>query len=200
MSTTLPTAADLDAVAAETAIKKATAAPIGEVLDIKELNADARRYLLLRDKEQAAKKAADAIKPRLLLAAERFGMVPDGAPKSRRIETRSFVVTRTVGSSTEVKDANVTELELTLAKARLSTLFPLLFERHVEYTLVDGADAALAEANLPKKAADAIRALYGRCFGHKTKTPSLDVVTTRVFKATAAKKAAKQSAKKAKAA
>ena len=187
-----PSAADLDAVEAEAAIKKATRLPSAEVLDIQALNAVCRRYLALRDKEAVAKKAAEALKPSLLLAAETFGMVPDGAPKSRRIETRSFVVTRTVGSITEVKDGNVTELELMLAKARLSALFPLLFERHVEYTLVDGADATLAEATLPKKAADAIRALYGRCFGHKTKTPSLDVVTTRVFKATAAKKAAKK--------
>ena len=50
-----PSAADLDAVEAEAAIKKATRLPSAEVLDIQALNAVCRRYLALRDKEAVAK-------------------------------------------------------------------------------------------------------------------------------------------------
>lgn len=169
--------------------------PKAEVLDVQAFERNCTRFLRFKNLEHNAKNKADALKAKIMTEVERFGLVPEQAPKSRRLESSRFVVTRTVGTSTEIDDSKATELELVLANARKSKFFPLLFERRVEYVQTKDAHKVIEQERWPKRHAERIKTLYALCFKSKQRTPSLDVETREAYDAAKAKAVAKAAKK-----
>jgi phage terminase small subunit len=147
---------------------------------------------------EEAKTKADTAKALVMNAVQEFGRVPTNAEASRRFEGAEWCGTVTAATTIEILDDNVTELELLLSQAKLSKVFPLMFSRRVEYTMLKDAERVLPQTRLPKKFAERIQQLYSRCFVPRKKTPSLKVetiTTVREREEKAAKKAAKGGAK-----
>jgi hypothetical protein len=156
-------------------------------------------YISFRRDQEEAKQAADELKAIILADVERYGFVPTNAEKSRRIETPGFIATISTGTTIEINDSRVFDLELLLSRARCPKLFASLFTRRVEYSLAKTAAVAMQTTAWPKKHADEIRSLYGLCFTPKPKTPSLEVLSREEVaerERVAAEKAAAKSAKK----
>lgn len=165
-----------------------------DVFNVQKFEQDCADYKSKRKAEADAKTEADTIKARIMAEVKRFGLVPDNAPKSRRVSTRNFVCTLTTGTSVEVDDTSACELELLLSQARRSAKFPLLFSRRSEYSLEKGAAEVIEQERWPKKHAEQIRILFAKCFRPKTGTPSLSVETSEAV-AERERKAAAKAAK-----
>jgi hypothetical protein len=171
-------------------------------LDKHLLDADCANYLQWRILQEEAKQKADTIKARIQAAVDQHGYVPTNAEKSRRIECQNFIATITSSIGVEVNDAKVVELELVLAKARCSRMFPALFVRRVEYSLAPTYNTAIATTPWPKKHAEEIQRLAATSFRPVSRTPSLTVERREVVQEReriAAEKAARKAAKTAKA-
>lgn len=150
---------------------------------------------LVADEAETVAKAAKAL---VLDAVQKHGSVPKNAEASRRVEGADWCGTVTSGTSVEVNDSTVQELEITLSRAKRAEVFPLLFARRVEFNLVKGAETVLKQAKLPARWRDRIHQLYAQSFVVKGKTPSLKVepiAAVREREEKAAKKAAKTKAK-----
>ncbi len=181
----------------------APTSPSNKHLDVIQFEFNCRQYLHQRGLLEIAKTQCDALKPLIIADVERFGLVPTNAEKSRRIDGRDFVATLTTGDGIEVNDAAALELEILLSKARQSKVFPSLFTRRTEYSLVAGAGRIIEHTKWPKRWADEIRNLYGRCFTANKRTPILKVERRADVEARekeAAEKAAKRDTKVKKAA
>ncbi len=140
-----------------------------------------------------AKIASDQAKAVIIAAVQEHGHVPTNAEASRRIEGADWCATVTTPSTVEIHDANVTELELLLSRAKLPGVFGSLFSRRVEYTLLKGAERVLPQTVLPKKYSERIVALYAQCFVPKKKTPSLKVEAIEVVRVREEKAAKKKA-------
>lgn len=168
-------------------------------LDANEFDEICTNYVARQIAADEAKAAADEAKATILGYVEKHGHVPTNAEASRRVEGADWCATVTTASTVEIRDNVVTELELLLSKAKLPAVFPLLFSRRVEYSLVKGAERVLPASSLPKRYAERILGLYAQCFIPKKKTPSLRVEaieTVRQREEKAAKKAAKKGGAK----
>lgn len=137
----------------------------------------AGKYLALETKSAAAEAEAKRAKAEVMEAIQKYGLVPPNAEQSRRLSGALFVGTVTGGTTVEINDANVTELEIVLSRAKRSEVFPQLFARRVEYTLVKGAEHVVKQAKIPARWRDRVAQLYAQCFSVKGKTPSLKVET-----------------------
>jgi len=147
---------------------------------------------------QAMEQAA-ALKPGIQATIMKLGTVPDGAPKSIRVDTPSFICTATTGTSLEIEDETVLEFDLAMNAKPLREIFDQLFVRHVEYTLAPTAHQMMTHGKLPQSFEGMIRQFYSRCFSAKAKTPSLTVESKDAIKQkqlAAAKLAEEKAAKK----
>lgn len=168
-------------------------------LDANEFDRLCAMYVTEQTKANAAQTFADGIKADIIRYVEHRGHVPTNAEASRRVEGADWCATVTTPSTVEIRDDIVTELELVLSKAKQAKLFPSLFSRRVEYSLVKGAEHVLPAAPLPKRLRERILTLYAQCFIPKKKTPSLRVEPIAVVRDRedkAAKKAAKKAGRK----
>ncbi len=143
----------------------------------KEFDDLARQYVALEEKADAADAEARRMKALVMEAVQKHGLVPPHAEQSRRLCGGEYVGTVTGGTTVEINDATVQELEIVLSRAKRSEIFPLLFARRVEYTLVKGAEHVIKQAKIPKRWRDHAAQLYAQCFNVKGKTPSLKIET-----------------------
>lgn len=150
--------------------------------------------------EEAEKKASAAKAP-LLAAVQQHGYIPKGAEKTLRLEGVIYTADSTTGTTIEIVEAQVAELQLELSRARKPRVFGQLFERKVRHLLKKGA------ADLLKLAIGALAddkqahlvGIFSRCFSAESKSPTLSVQLCAVLmkkEADAAEKAAKKAAKK----
>ncbi|HEX4039046.1 MAG TPA: hypothetical protein VHX37_13380 [Acidobacteriaceae bacterium] len=156
--------------------------------------------LLLNEKKAAAEAAGEDLakaKSALIDQVQRFGYLPAGAEKSMRLDGNEFVATVTVGSTVEIVDRRVIELQLALSKAKKPRIFPQLFERRVKYSLSKGASELLQSsiAKLSDPVQKRLTQLFSLCFDVNSKSPSLSIESSSMVKAREAK-AAKKAAKK----
>jgi hypothetical protein len=162
-----------------TFIVNAAPAPAPEALRaamIHKLEADAREYNRLHTIEEEVKAGKAVLKPGIMLALKTYGAVPDGAPKTRRIETEGFVCDLTVGTTTEIDDVEVAFLDEMLSRSRrLRHLFSLMFRRRYEYTLEPTAQQTILYTKWPKEIREQVRNAYMRCISARTTAPSLSI-------------------------
>jgi len=128
----------------------------------------------------------------LLHLVQTWGAVPAGAEKSRRLNGRLAEITVTRSDSIAVNGERVETLKEALEANGYGDFFSKLFARQEpKYEIVNGAEAALKEVALPRRLAEKVMNLFGRCITVKPKKPSL-----KVSIADPAKPAKKSRAKK----
>jgi hypothetical protein len=120
-----------------------------------------------------------------------YGIVPPNAEKSRRLNGRFAELTVTKSDQLTLIDDRVDVLKEALEANGHSEIFDKLFTLHSKWEVVKGAAAALKTVQLPKRLAEKVMNLWGRCIDVKAKKPSLKVVM-----ADPAKPAKKRRAKK----
>ena len=165
--------------------------------DLVQLEKDCRAYRAHRAVQDEAKTAADTLQAKITAQVTQHGFVPTNAEKSRRLETTEFVATVTIGTSVDINDDKVTELELVMSQARVTKLFPQLFVRRVEYSLAATAAKVMESTRWPKRYAERITLLYALAFKTKPKAPGLSV-ESRAAVEERARQLAEKAAKKAK--
>ena len=157
-----------------------------------EIDLHAQAYLTMKQEAAAAADLVRDQEERLVALVTAFGTVPPNAEKSRRLNGRLAELTLTKSDTITVSTDRVETLRDALEANGHGDYFQKLFALQVKYEIVDGAESALKTEALPKRLAEKVLNLFGRCITVKAKKPSLKVVL-----ADPAKPAKKSRAKKA---
>ena len=113
---------------------------------------------------------------RLVALVQTWGVVPPNAEKSRRLNGRVAELTVTKSDTISVNTDRVETLRDALEANGHPEFFSKLFAAQIKYEIVDGAESALKNFALPKRLAEKVLNLFGRCIAVKPKKPSLKVV------------------------
>lgn len=148
-----------------------------------------------------AEQELSRVKGELLSAVQAFGYTPSHAEKTMRLEGHLYTASATVGTTVDINEAKVEELQSELSRIKRSRIFRGLFQRTIKYSLIkDGPDAfRLATAHLAADVQSRLHGIFTCCFKVNAKAPSLSVdliAALRAKEAEAAKKAARRAAKK----
>jgi len=159
---------------------------------------DSRKSLV----EEAQEKLSTA-KGDLMEAVQNQGYMPSHAPKTKRLEGVIYIADATTGSTLEIDEARVAELEAELSRKKLPKVFTDLFERTVKHSLRKDAAGTLklAIGGMSKDQQSRLLSLFSSCFDVNTKAPSLSVnlaSALREKEAAAAEKEAKKREREAK--
>jgi hypothetical protein len=152
-------------------------------------------YTVSQALKDSASDAFELRKKELQLFVDQFGYVPTGADKTTRCATERYQADIQRATPVEINDSRVEDFQTICRKARIASLFPFIFQRRVEYTLVPKADKVIETAPVPKKYALAFHSLYALCFTPKPKSPSLKVIDLTEEQAAQQKKAEEKAAK-----
>ena len=123
----------------------------------------------------AAKAVHETCKLGLIAVVEAHGNVPAGADKSKRVSGRRNEATITRGTTIEINEDGVAELERYLDDKQLPTLFHQLFATCTKHMLLKGAAELLPTVQIRKPEHDRISTLFGQCITAKPKAPALKV-------------------------
>jgi hypothetical protein len=157
----------------ETPAATAAARPTPERID--EL---AKRYHDAKLDKVSSTLAFEEIEDEAIRMVTDFGIVPPNAEKSRRLSGRLAELTVTKSDQIFIKDDRVNDLRDALGSVGRPDFFKRLFTLRSKWETVTDAETALREDSLPKRLAEKILNLYGRCIDVKAKSPSLKVVMT----------------------
>jgi hypothetical protein len=149
----------------------------------------AKRFLEAKLKVTVASATAAAIEKEAVSLVNEWGTVPAHAEKSKRLAGRRAVLMVTKSDTITLIPERVEMVRDALAANDYPNYFGKLFAKVEKYEVVEGAESALKTESLPKRLAEKILNLYGRCFDIKPKKPSLKVELADP--ATPAKKAKK---------
>lgn len=106
---------------------------------------------------------------------KKWGVVPPNAEKSRRLTGHLSELTVTKSDTITIDDERVIDLRDALNTVGRLDFFKRLFAEQTKWELVDGAKTALKSEALPKRLAEKVLNMFGRCFQPKTKKPRLTV-------------------------
>jgi len=162
MAITTPTPETIDATAAR---------PTPEQIDDV-----AKRYNEAKLDKVSATLAFETIEEEAIRLVSSFGIVPPNAEKSRRLSGRLAELTVTKSDQIFIQDDRVNDLRDALSSVGRLDFFKKLFTLRSKWETVTDAETALREDSLPKRLAEKILNLYGRCIDVKAKSPSLKVV------------------------
>jgi len=179
----LPSAADLDAVAAEAAAKQSTTPPTLDQID-----EAIALYEVAKVNQKAAKKVVDDAEEAVVKMVDSFGHSPEKAERSKRLEGRRNVATVTRGTTISIDETSVLGLRSYLFDQKLEGLFPLFFAPETSHKLVAGAKDVLKKFKLQERVEQKIASLFGRTFDVKTNSPSLKVQVIKAEKPVRTKK------------
>jgi hypothetical protein len=135
----------------------------------------ARRYQTAKLDSIQAQQIAKLIEDEAVALVEQWGSVPPHAEKSRRLNGRLAELTITKSDAIAVSFERVEVLREALEADGRGEYFKKLFAKTEKYEIVDGAENALREEALPKRLAEKVLNLFGRCITVKPKKPSLKV-------------------------
>jgi hypothetical protein len=140
-----------------------------------EIDTVACNYLFA--KERSAEAAADVqrLELELVCMVKEWGIVPPHAEKSRRLQGKLAELTVTKADTLTVADDRVNDLRDALTSVGHQKFFGKLFTLRSKWEIVDGAESALKQVALPKRLAEKVMNLWGRCISVKPKKPSLKV-------------------------
>jgi len=135
----------------------------------------AGRYQTAKANKLAATKAQEAIEAEAIDLVMNWGAVPAHAEKSRRLNGRLAELTVTKADIITINDERVETLREALEANGRGEYFKKLFALRSKYEIVEGAESALKQESLPKRLAEKVLNLFGRCITVKPKKPSLSV-------------------------
>jgi hypothetical protein len=158
-----------------------------------QLDEIARRYLAAKLAVLTAGETFKAIEDEAIALVGEWGTVPANAEKSRRLAGKLSEFTVTKADTLTVIDERVDTLKEALEANGYGAFFPRLFAERRKWEVVEGAEAALKAESLPKRLAEKVLNLWGRCISVKPKKPSLKVVIADPAKP--AKRAKKEGGK-----
>ena len=122
----------------------------------------------------AGKMSQDTKKQNFIKLLKKYGIVPEGAEKSMRLEGNVYVVTASFGTSSSVREKIVEKIKEQLTYEHRGPLFDELFVEKTSYVVAPAARARLAK--LGKSPADKkLRRLFAQVMDTKPKEPSLKV-------------------------
>jgi hypothetical protein len=153
-----------------------------------------------RLKLETAQQAHSAAKGILLAAVQAQGHIAPRAEKTTRLEGMMYIADSTVGSTIEINESAVGELNAELSRLKKPGLFRLLFKRTTKHQLLkDAGDRLrLKIGGLAEEVQTRLFAIFARCFDVNSKAPTLSVdlaSTLREKEAFAAAKATKKAKK-----
>lgn len=140
-----------------------------------QIDAVAKRYNEAKLDKVSATLAFEEIEDEAIRMVTQFGIVPPNAEKSRRLSGRMAELTVTRADNIVIDDERVIDLRDALDSVGRLDFFKRLFSVRTKYEIVDDAEKALRSESLPKRLAEKVLNLYGRCLKPKPKSPSLKV-------------------------
>lgn len=143
---------------------------------VDEIDAIATRYQDAKLDKVSSSLAFEEIEEEAIRMVTEFGIVPPGAEKSRRLNGRLAELTVTKSDQISIKDDRVNDLRDALSSVGRLDFFKRLFTLRSKWETVTDAETALREESLPKRLAEKVVSLWGRCLDVKPKSPSLKVV------------------------
>jgi hypothetical protein len=112
----------------------------------------------------------EALRDQIKAQIEHFGFTPARAEKSKRVVGDLYQFTLSMGSTTEIKDAEVEKIRAICPEA----FFSKLFRTVTKFKLEDGAGVALAN-KLPDKVPPKIRLMFTKAVETKATAPRLRI-------------------------
>jgi hypothetical protein len=176
----LPSAVDLDTIAAEDHAKAITGPfptlkpdlcpPTPEEIDarIAEFNNAEACYL-------TAKKTMGDYEEKLIQLVRAHGFRPEGAPQSQRLIGRRNTATVTISRNITLFQGAIRTFHVWCKRTARMSLFWRLFDVEQKYVAVEGWRDVLKSINLSPKMHDRVGAMVALCTDVKPKAPSLKV-------------------------
>lgn len=164
--------------------------PTPDQIDVK-----AQEYLAAKLSAALASAKFHDVEEELTQLVQQWGSIPPNAEMSRRLKGRVSELTVTRSNVITVLYERVVLLKEVLEANERGEFFKRLFAPQQKYELVNGAESALKAEPLPKRLAEKVMNLFGRCLDAKPKKPSLKVTVVdpeKPAKKPRAKKGAKQ--------
>lgn len=143
---------------------------------LEEIDALADRLQEARNAKIQASSAFESLEDEAVRIVTTFGIVPPNAEKSRRLNGRLAKLTVTKADTITIDDARVIDLRDALGTVGRNDFFKRLFTIHSKFEIVEGAESVLKSESLPKRLAEKVLNMFGRCIQVKPKKPSLKVV------------------------
>lgn len=140
-----------------------------------QIDVRAHNFLELRQRAAQAAKEVAAEEAALVALVNVYGSVVPKAEKSRRLAGRLSELTLTKSDTITIVDDRVDMLKEALEANGRGDFFSQLFTEHRKWEIVKGAADALKSVALPKRLAERVLNLYGRCLSVKAKKPTLKV-------------------------
>jgi len=142
---------------------------------------------------EQANQVRSAAKGELLAAVQAQGYLAPHAEKTTRLEGVIYIADSTVGSTIDIDEATVKELQAELSRAKKPRIFGQLFQTKTSHTLLKGAAEILAFAigGMKQDAQTHLLGIFSRCFKVDSKAPSLSVTLATVLRKKEEKAAAK---------
>lgn len=147
------------------------ARPTAEQIDEIAQQLETQKLLTRQEKERY-----DALEQEAVDLVMRFGIVAPHAEKSRRLTGQLAELTVTKSDTLAINDERVELLKDALEVNGYGEFFPRLFALRSKWEVVEGAESALKAESLPKRLAEKVLNLWGRCITVRPKKPSLKVV------------------------
>jgi hypothetical protein len=141
-----------------------------------QVDALAERHKAAKAEAQLKQAEFESIEQEAVAMVTQYGIVPPFAEKSRRLNGKLAELTVTRSDTLTINDERVITLKEALEANGHGGFFARLFSLRSKYEVVEGAEAALKAESLPKRLAEKVLNLWGRCISVKPKKPSLKVV------------------------
>jgi hypothetical protein len=165
LSTSVNIHAAAEQIAAETFVR-----PTPE-----EIEAIAVRWQDAKQHLAEARGLFESIENEAIAMVTEYGIVVPRAEKSRRLTGGRAELTVTKSDTLTISDERVETLKEALEANGYGEFFKRLFALRSKYEVVEGAEAALKAESLPKRLAEKVLNLWGRCISVKPKKPALKV-------------------------
>jgi hypothetical protein len=167
----------------------------GERPTPEQIDEKARQYLEAKQKCAEVDAVLKGIEIECVALVKQWGVVPPNAEKSRRLAGRLAELTVTKSDAITVDGARVIDLRDALQSAGRHDFFKRLFAEQTKWEIVDGAESALKVESLPKRMAEKVLNMFGRCILIHAKKPSLKVTVADPSKPAKKSRAKKEAAK-----
>jgi len=141
-----------------------------------EIDDIAQRYQAARADLADSKAVFESIETEMVAMVTEYGIVVPRAEKSRRLVGIRAELTVTKSDTLTIDDSRVDDLKAALEANGFGDFFKRLFAERKKWEVVEGAESALKAEALPKRLAEKVLNLWGRCISVKPKKPSLKVV------------------------
>jgi hypothetical protein len=141
-------------------------------------------------------------KGNLLAVIQHQGYTPGHAPKTTRLEGLLYIADATVGSTVEIAEGPVGELQSELSRLRKPKLFAELFDRKTTHKLKKDAPSALKAAigAFAEEVQARLLGIFAQCFSVNSSAPKVSVELSASLREKEAEAQRKAEAKAAKAA